>query len=466
MPDTFIQTWLSDPGSADNPAGGRLVLLSAPDINATNLPTNIIDKPEPQPKIYSQGTPEFLYWNLASALHRGSYFWSNQLPNIKWKENNPLQVTLSKSLGLKSKYTGNSLLFYRANIGGRLIHTCESPELVWHEMGHAVLDTIKPELWDFPDLEVDAFQESFGDISAILCNLQSDNMRSSLPLETNGKLYSSSSLSRFAEQLGWALRQTGSGQPEFDCLRNAVNSFFYGDPLSLPPNGPSSILSSESHSFSRIFTGAFFEGLVNMYNLMLFNNEDNALLQVSKDICEILVKSIQNTAVTQFFFSQVAASMINYASVTFPGIEYGQALRSAFIRHGIISIVNSSELFNMSSVHNSNADESDLIKIPVPINEYSLGIDKIIVTSMNINKQKSTIGKQLFNKDFNQTSNIIASKAYINNLIIRGHLKISNKEKINKKMAVLRPNVAAEDFSYTHELIRDGNDYVLKRMFI
>ena len=41
-----------------------------------------------------------------------------------------------------------------------------------------------------------------------------------------------------------------------DCLRNAVNSFTYQDPVNLPPMAPARQLSSEPHSFSRVFTGA------------------------------------------------------------------------------------------------------------------------------------------------------------------------------------------------------------------
>ena len=60
--------------------------------------------------------------------------------------------------------------------------------------------------------------------------------------ETGGKLYRSTRLSRLAEQLGWAIRQRQPGDVETDCLRNAVNSFFYQDPQALPPKAPASHL--------------------------------------------------------------------------------------------------------------------------------------------------------------------------------------------------------------------------------
>src|SRR5258706_6652641 len=126
-------------------------------------------------------------------------------------------------------------------------------------MGHVVLDAVRPQLWDAKSVEVAAFHESFGDMSSILSALQLPSVRSATILDTGGKLYRSSGLSRLAEQLGWAIRQRQPADVDSDCLRNAVNPFFYQDPQTLPPKGPASQISTEPHSFSRIFTGAFFE---------------------------------------------------------------------------------------------------------------------------------------------------------------------------------------------------------------
>jgi hypothetical protein len=52
--------------------------------------------------------------------------------------------------------------------------------------------------------------------------------------ETGADLYASSELSRLAEQLGWAIRQFRPDLVDKDCLRNAVNAFFYRPPEGLP----------------------------------------------------------------------------------------------------------------------------------------------------------------------------------------------------------------------------------------
>jgi hypothetical protein len=44
--------------------------------------------------------------------------------------------------------------------------------VVCHELGHAILDALKPQLFNVASTEAGAFHEAFGDISAILCALQ------------------------------------------------------------------------------------------------------------------------------------------------------------------------------------------------------------------------------------------------------------------------------------------------------
>ena len=120
-------------------------------------------------------------------------------------------------------------------------------------------------------------------------------------------LYRTSRLSRLAEQLGWALRQSDPSAAEADCLRNAVNSFFYRDPDTLPSRAPATALSSEPHSFSRVFTAAFFLGLAGMLATKTTRNEA-ALLQVSQDIGTILVRGIREASVVPL---RIAEKILN-----------------------------------------------------------------------------------------------------------------------------------------------------------
>src|SRR5262249_49286990 len=138
-------------------------------------------------------------------------------------------------------------------------------------------------------------------------------LREGVLAETGGVLHRASRLSRLAEQLGWAIRQSVPSAVEAGCLRNAGNIFFYRDPETLPTTAPATSLSSEPHSFSRVFTGAFFEGLAGMLVMKDTRNEA-ALLEVSQDIGAILVEGIRAASVVPTFFSQVAATMLGVAA--------------------------------------------------------------------------------------------------------------------------------------------------------
>src|SRR5262249_56071664 len=104
-----------------------------------------------------------------------------------------------------------------------------------------------------------------------------------------------------------------------------------GDPDRVPRRGEATSLSSEPHSFSRVFTGAFFEGLAGMLAIKDTKNEA-ALLQVSQDIGVILVAGVRAASVVPTFFSQVAATMLGVAATQFSAQGYEVPLRSGFDR--------------------------------------------------------------------------------------------------------------------------------------
>src|SRR5262245_46463516 len=82
---------------------------------------------------------------------------------------------------------------------------------------------------------------------------------------------------------------------------------------------------------SRVFTGAFFEGLAGMLAMKDTRNEA-ALLEVSQDIGAILVEGIRAASVVPTFFSQVAATMLGVAATRFSAQGYEVPLRSGFVR--------------------------------------------------------------------------------------------------------------------------------------
>ena len=288
-----INAWEQDPGAGAQPTGGQIVQRPVPDLRSQPFPIRIINpaslrrlKPHPP------GTAEFRYWTAAEALRRGADFWGALLPGISWEVGSILPVELDFGTDLNAFYDRKGLKFFHGSAGERTVFSGESPDVVCHELGHAALDSFKPQLFDAASIEVAAFHELFGDMSAMRSALQLPSLRERVLAQTGGVLRRASDLSRIAEQLGWAIRQSVPSAVEADCLRNAVNTFFYRDPDTLPTRAPATALSSEPHSFSRVFTGAFFEGLAGM--LATTDTKDEAaLLKVSQDIGVVLVEGIR-----------------------------------------------------------------------------------------------------------------------------------------------------------------------------
>jgi hypothetical protein len=284
---------------------------------------------------HSIGSDAFRYWTAVEALERSAGFWASVLPGgTRWFTGGSLPVSLDGGVDLNAYYDRSELAFFHESVGGITVYSGESPDIVAHELGHAVLDAIRPQLWDAAAAEPAAFHEAFGDISAIFTALQLESLRKAVLQETEGKLYRNSRLSRVAEQLGWAIRQRHPDAVDGDSLRNAVNSFFYRDPQTLPPRAPASLLSSEPHSFARVFVGAFFEALAGMVPSPATSD---SLLSTATDAALLLVDAIFAAPVVPDYFSQIAAHMLESDHARFQG-KYLEALRAAFVRHGVLSL--------------------------------------------------------------------------------------------------------------------------------
>ena len=333
----IIMAWEDDPMSTD----AKLVSVRVADKLQQRF-TIEIDGPQ-KLAIYKPGTDGFRYWNAFDALHRSVKFWRTTLERAKcrakdWVPGSPIRVGLVEGDELNAYYDRKRLSFFRARVGGTVVYSGESPDVLAHELGHAVLDSIQRKLWAAASDEIAAFHESFADISSICTALQLESLRRAAINETGVTFYGSSRVSRLAEQLGWAIRQVRADASEADCLRNAVNTFCYQPPHTLPYDAPSTMLSSEPHSFSRVFTSAFFGMLCNMFDGKRSGKpKADELLDVTNDAAVILVKAIEAATVRGNFYNEVAQEMLVADQETFSG-EYEQAIRSSFVRRGILPL--------------------------------------------------------------------------------------------------------------------------------
>lgn len=332
-----VLIWEDDPMSdpVRNP-----IQANVPALPTGRFAITIVDA-APTAEIHPVGTSRFRYWVAAEALQRGMKFWEPFMPaGLGWATpDGKLQVHLDLGANLNAFYrrSASRLEFFHATVGGQTIFTGESPNVVCHELGHAVLDALRPQLFHTAGVEAAAFHESFGDISAILTALQVDAVAQSVLATTGGRLFHSTFLSRFGEQLGFGIRQGRPEAVEPDCLRNAVNSFFYRDPATLPPGAPASLLSSAPHSFSRVFTASFYEALAGMVITDNASPTAESLQRVTRDAGRLIVDAVREAPIKPNYFSQVAAQMISVDETRFAR-KYRDAIKGAFVRHGVLSL--------------------------------------------------------------------------------------------------------------------------------
>ena len=198
-------------------------------------------------------SPQGLANNVYAILCFGINFFNTRFSLKKWAVTNVLNVNPMAGFDANAYYDREGLKFFYFTRNNQTVYTALSSDIVSHELGHALLDAIRPDLFSAASMEAWAFHESFGDIHAILCALHHPKVVDYAWEQTGGDLRKSNIVSRVAEQFGIALGKNLG-------LRDGANNYKYVNPASLPakPNSPDA-LAREPHSFSQIMTGAFYE---------------------------------------------------------------------------------------------------------------------------------------------------------------------------------------------------------------
>jgi hypothetical protein len=336
-----VTVWQDDPGEPRTP--GRTMTQPRPTgLGRAPLALSIhgtAPRPDDTP-----GSEGMRYWSAASTLHRARTFWLSVITETpKWQDARSLEVLLHAGSEVNAYYDRGSLSFHIATVTDHAtsdqvrIGTGESPDIVAHEFGHGILDAIRPELWDATFTEVAAFHESFGDISALLCALAVPDIEKEFAALSGSSVFQSSRVSRLGEQMGWALRQQRPDLPDPNCLRDAVNTYFYVRPETLPTTSPSSSLSSEPHNFSRVFTAAFMRVLDEMLKAQEGTRTPTTVRKVAATAAGMLVDAIVAAPVVDTYYHSVGLAMVDEAARKQRG-RYRKAIATAFVRTGIITV--------------------------------------------------------------------------------------------------------------------------------
>ncbi|MEJ7811494.1 MAG: hypothetical protein WKG32_13865 [Gemmatimonadaceae bacterium] len=292
--------------------------------------------PPPAPAAkYAPGTQEFLYWQCReAALLAVETYETVGGPLGAWAPgvSQRLPVLPDDGVQLNAFYDRVSLSFFEHTSGGVTTFSGASTDVVAHEVGHAILDALRPSLIlsDIP--EHNAFHEAFGDCIALLTALADQRTRTSL-LATSPTLETANFVEATMEDLSAGIRRAlGPSHPSSE-PRHAFNTFRWQLPTTLPTIGPPELLTGEEHSFARVFTGCFYDTIRGIFAAQ--PKKTPTTLWTATRVAGGLLVDAARAAVEQTRFFQAVGQAMVRADMTANSGTNREAIKAAFLRHGI-----------------------------------------------------------------------------------------------------------------------------------
>lgn len=277
--------------------------------------------------------------NLVQGINLMRKYLKNPVLN-HWAATQTLYVQPRAGKQLNAYYDRKALRFFYATdpITKHMVYTANSSDVVLHELGHALLDALRPDLFNVQAYEIWGFHEFFGDANALMNALQHDQFMDLMLTETGGDITKSNTMTKLAEEMGQAIYNMTGGRAghTVGALRNAVNNFTYTTPEKLPRNGMDNQLTSEPHSFSRVFLGAWYDCLCGIYEAQrkVCLDAKTALVNARDILCSYTINAIPNAPATIRFYDGFAKAMLVQDKLN--GYLYNQAMNDAFIKRGIL----------------------------------------------------------------------------------------------------------------------------------
>jgi hypothetical protein len=288
--------------------------------------------------VYDVGTSGFVRWQTRQAAILAVEAWEEAIdePVISWAAEVPdprlLLVFPDAGVDLNAFYDRESLSFFHDTRPAKTTFSGASTDVVAHETGHGLLDALRPDLWDTNLLEVGAAHEAFGDIVAYITALADRASRVKL-LAVSPDLGAHNFVESTAEDLSDGVRRAlGSGHPASK-PRQALNTFRWQLPSTLPLSGGPDDMIAEVHSMARIFTGCFYDLLRKLFAASA-SQEEAELWDATRLAARLLRNALANAPEVPRFFRAIGRQMV-LADATQNSGANSAAIGAAFAGHGI-----------------------------------------------------------------------------------------------------------------------------------
>lgn len=270
-------SWNPQDGTVMEPGTYTVNKLNA-DISTDKLKLNGTATPAADGSyVVSKDSPDFTKVVAFAAAANTVDIFTKAYGEIHWafgSDKLKINADVAEQFNANYQRGDHSVNFYHAQdpVTGAMVYSGRSGEVVAHEVGHAILDSIRPQYHNTWSAEPKAFHESFGDVTAFLATLQDDSVVAKVAAQTGGDLSKLNIASATGEELGKGINdKAGWNRTGGDWVRNLNNNLKWSDPDSLPtpPSGShpdSSVVTSECHNFSRIWSGAVYDVIKGITN--------------------------------------------------------------------------------------------------------------------------------------------------------------------------------------------------------
>ncbi len=187
----------------------------------------------------------------------------------------------------------------RSRPSSQKVFTCRSLDIVAHEVGHAILDALKPAWlsWLSPP-QTGGLHESFADCTAIFLALSQLDQVEYVIAQTKADLHQKNVLAELAEQFGYEL-----GRPSG--LRNADNNLKLSE------------VTSQVHDISKVFTGGIYDTLADAFLAGRDPRKKNdavVLYEVGQKMATLMVSAFKAAPARNATFADVVDKMITIAN--------------------------------------------------------------------------------------------------------------------------------------------------------
>lgn len=254
--------------------------------------------------------------------------------------------------------TGALHFFYFEGKDGDPVYTCLSHDVVAHELGHAILDGLKPYYNEVSTPDAAGFHEYFGDAVAMVSALTQEEIAKAAVGHAPARL-GSGVVSKLAAQFGLAVY----GLASHDYLRNAENRM---NMTKLRDNW-------EEHDYSLVLTGTFYDVLQRFYAFEVARlKKENKTTRRTASLCvealtgaashtrRVMLRALDYCPPAGITYLDYARAILRADTVAYPVDErrYRRMIRDILIRRRIAS--RPSELDKPSPLPNSKFRKYDI----------------------------------------------------------------------------------------------------------